>query len=431
MSKLALLGGEKVIKQTIPRVNTIGKEEITAVNEVLQSGELSRFIGAWHEDFYGGRQIKHFEAAWKDFFAVEHAVSVNSATSGLIAALGAIDLNPGDEVIVSPWTMSASATAILVWNAIPVFADIDKQTFNLDPDSIEKNLSPYTKAIVVPSIFGHAADFKAIMKIAKDHNLMVVEDAAQSPGAKYADKYVGTLGDIGVFSLNYHKHIHCGEGGVCVTNNPNLAEKLQLIRNHAEAVVEKKNVSSLVNMLGFNFRLGEMEAAIGIEQLKKLPMIAKEKTQIGLKLIEKLKGLPFLEMPTIKQECTHVFYVFPMLIDVNALGVSRELLCQALTAEGIPGLSGGYVNAHLLPMYQTKTVYGNKHFPWSNAICQREIHYHKGICPIAEHYHDTMMMKFLFSMYEIRDAELNQIVEAFYKVWDNLDDLRSIKEHDL
>ena len=263
-SELAIHGGLKTIKTTFPRYNPYGEEEVMAAKAIVESGVLSKFLGAWHEDFYGGDKVREFETAWKELFRVNHAVTVNSATSGLIAAVGAIGIEPGDEVIVSPWTMCATATAILFWNAIPVFADIESETFNLDPISILKNITPRTKAIIVSDIFGHAADLEAIMKIARDNNLLVIEDAAQSPSAIYRDKYVGTVADIGVFSLNYHKHIHTGEGGVCVTDNDEFAERMQLIRNHAEAVVGAKGVTDISNMIGMNFRLGEIEAAIGI-----------------------------------------------------------------------------------------------------------------------------------------------------------------------
>ena len=176
---LALLGGPKTITHPFSRYNTIGKEEAGAAKAVIETGILSKFLGCWElPDFYGGEKVQEFEKNWAEYFRVEHAVTVNSNTSGLIAALGAIGIEPGDEVIVSPWTMSASATSILVWNAIPVFADIEEETFNLDPVSIEKNITPQTRAIMLPDIFGHAAQLDEIMEIARNHNLKVIEDSA-------------------------------------------------------------------------------------------------------------------------------------------------------------------------------------------------------------------------------------------------------------
>ena len=187
--------------------NPIGIEEINAVNEVLRSGILSDFLGFESEKFYGGKKVLEFEDYAKRYFNVSHAISVNSWTSGLICAVGSLDIEPGDEIIVTPWTMTASATAILHWNAIPVFSDIDLDTFNLDPKSLKKNISKYTKAIIVADIFGQSADMEEIMMIAKNHNIKVISDSAQSPGAIYKEKFAGTIADIGGFSLNYHKHI--------------------------------------------------------------------------------------------------------------------------------------------------------------------------------------------------------------------------------
>ena len=270
MEKLALLGGTPVIQKEFKKYNPLGREELDAAKNVIDSGVLSQFLGCWHEDFYGGPKVQEFEMEAAKYFGVKHAVTVNSWTSGLVAAVGAIGIEPGDEVIVSPWTMSASATAILHWNGIPVFADIDIETYNLCPDSILKNISPQTKAIMVVDIFGQSADMDLIMEIAKEYKLKVISDTAQAPGALYGNKYAGTCADVGGFSLNYHKHIHTGEGGILVTNDDDIAERLQLIRNHAEVVVEDKGVTNLTNMVGHNFRLGEIECAMGIEQLKKL-----------------------------------------------------------------------------------------------------------------------------------------------------------------
>jgi dTDP-4-amino-4,6-dideoxygalactose transaminase len=252
MTQLAINGGEPVRKTPFPGYVTIGKEEKLAVMEVLDSTVLSKYLGTWSPDFYGGPKVRQLERDWSEYFGIKHAVSVNSATSGLYAAVGAAGVGPGDEVIVSPYTMTASATAALVYGAIPVFADIDPQIFCLSPESVEKCITPSTKAIIVVDIFGHPADMDEIMEIARDHDLIVIEDAAQAPGAKYKGRFAGTLADMGVYSLNYHKTIHCGEGGIVVTNNDDLTERLQLIRNHAEVVVKNKGVKNLVNMVGFN-----------------------------------------------------------------------------------------------------------------------------------------------------------------------------------
>jgi dTDP-4-amino-4,6-dideoxygalactose transaminase len=422
--KLALFGGKKSITKIVKRRNSLGKEEINAAKAVVETGVLSRFLGCWDPDFFGGEKVQEFERKCETYFNVKHAITVNSWTSGLIAAVGAIGIEPGDEVIVSPWTMSASATAILHWNAIPVFSDIEPETFCLDPVCVEKNISPYTKAIMTVDIFGHSSNMDALNEIACKHNLNIIADTAQAPGAKYKGRYTGTLSDVGGYSFNYHKHIHTGEGGVLVTDNDQIAERLQLIRNHAEAVVGDRGMTDINNMIGYNFRLGEIESAIGIEQLKKLETIIISNQQVAAQLNQGLSKLSGLQVPIVMPGCTHVYYVYPIIIDIENLEVSRDRIHAALVAEGVP-VSKGYQNLHLLPMYQQKIAYGNNGFPWSSDICKREVSYEKGICPIAEQLNEESFLGLNICMYDYSKTDIKLIIMAFEKVWSNLDILRS------
>ena len=420
-SKLAINGGKKTINVPFKRYNSMGPEEAEAAAAVVRSGVLSQFIGCWDPDFFGGPKVQEFERDCEAYFGVKHAVTVNSWTSGLVAAVGAVGIEPGDEVIVTPWTMAASATAILHWNAIPVFADIEPQTFNIDPQSIVNNITPQTKAILAVDIFGQSCDIDAIMGIAEQYGLKVIGDTAQAPGTFNKGRVTGTMAHVGGYSLNYHKHIHTGEGGILVTNDDGIAERLQLIRNHAEAVVAGKGVDDLCNMVGHNFRLGEIEAAIGIEQLKKLRHLVETRQKAAQMLTEGLTGLRGLRLPIVKEDCTHAYYMYPMILDLELLETSREWILSALEAEGVQGLAAGYTNIHLLPIYQRKIAYGRNGFPWTADFCKRNVNYAKGICPIAEDLHERTYLGFEMCMHDLSGSEIDLLVAAFQKVWSSLE----------
>lgn len=429
MSKLAINGGDKVRTELFPAYRVIGKEEEDAVVEVLRSGILSKYLGCWADDFYGGPQIKEMEKEWANFYGVKHAISVNSATSALYCAVGAIGVEPGDQVIVSPYTMCASATAPLIYNAIPVFADIEYDYYCLDPDDIERKITDKTKAIIVVDIMGQPYDADRINAIAKKYGLYMIEDNAQGPLATYKGKYAGTLGDIGIFSLNYHKHIHCGEGGILVTDDDELAERLRLIRNHAEAVVEKKGVTNLNNMIGFNMRMTEIEAAITREQLKKVRWLVEERRRNVQYLEENLKDISFLTMPKIREGCEHSYYIHAIKYDKAMTGVSREKFVAAMQAELMPielreaegvKIGLGYMQPlYHQPLFRQKTAYGDTSYPFS-----ANVNYGDDCCPMCEKICNSETIFHELMRPFMTKEDLNDVLDAFHKVAENLDELR-------
>jgi dTDP-4-amino-4,6-dideoxygalactose transaminase len=424
MSKLAIHGGAPVRKTPFPAYVTIGEEEKHAVMEVLDSTVLSKYLGTWSPDFYGGPRVQKLEREWEAYFGVKHAISVNSATSGLYAAVGAAGVGPGDEVIVSPYSMSASAAAALVYGGIPVFADIDPDIFCITPASIRKCITPFAKAIIVVDIFGHPADMDEIMQIAREHNLVVIEDAAQSPGALSRGRYAGTLGDMGVFSLNYHKTIHTGEGGVVVTNDDALADRLQLIRNHGEAVVKKKGTQNIVNLIGYNYRMTEIEAAIASEQLKKLEALVTRRVEAADYLTERLGGFPGLIPPAVRPDTRHGYYVYVMRYDAAKTGVSRDRFVAALNAEGIPMVAGYVEPIYLEPVYQRRIAFGRDGFPFTYPGYKGQVSYNRGICPVTERMYDDELLFTDVCHAGLSRQDLDDFVTAFVKVYDQLATLR-------
>jgi len=408
--------------------STIDKKEIIAVNRVLKNKKLSSFVASKNKDFTGsshngGRKILEFENKICKFFNVKYSLVVNSWTSGLVCIVGSLQLEPGDEIILPTWTMSACASAILHWNCIPVFVDIDKDNFCLDIKDVKKKISKKTKAIMAVDIFGQSANYSELNKISKKYNLKIISDTAQAIGSKYKGKFSGTVSDIGGFSLNHHKHIQTGEGGIIVTNNKNLYEKCKLIRNHAEVTignVKSKKKFLLSNMIGENYRMGEIEAAIGIEQLKKLKKIIKNRQSVAKKIISGLRGLKGLKIPSTEINNTNSYYVLPLVMDNKIIKTKRDEIVKSLNELGLKCFFGGYVNLHRLPTFEHKIAYGKNGLPWNLTQNGKNIRYKNGSLPIAEYLHDNSFIGLEICMYEFNNKEISELIKIFKKVWDKV-----------
>lgn len=431
VKNLAIFGGKPVRTEELPPHITTDDDEIEAVVEVMKKGRLSLFEGSFSPDppfsFNGGPYVQRLEREWEKYYGVKHAIAVNSATSGLYAAIGASGTGPGDEVIVSPYTMTASATCAVIYNAVPVFADIREDIFCLDAQAVENAITPYTKAIVVIHLFGHPADIDPIMELARKHDLYVIEDCAQVHGAHYKGKYVGTIGDIGVFSLNCNKTIQTGEGGIITTNNDELANRIRLIRNHGEVVVGSMGLADIANTFGWNYRMTEIEAAIGAVQLKKLKKFNKQRTELAAYLTKGISDIDFLIPPVVRENCDHVYYVYPLRYLEEVAGVPRNVFAAALNAEGIPFYEGYVKPLYLLPMYQQKIAYrGGCPFKCSNY--KGNASYEKGLCPTAERMHYKEIMTTEICRYPLTKADMDDIINAIHKVADHMGVLKERKD---
>jgi len=411
--ELAFFGGQSVRYRDFPTGAVIGEEEKKAVMAVLETGTLSGFIGRSGNNFGGGPSILGLERSICEYFGVKHCVSMNSATSCLHAALIACGVEAGDEVIVPPYTMSATATAVLMQKAFPIFVDIHFGNCCIDEWAIESSITPKTKAIIVVHLFGYSANMTKIMEIADKHNLFVIEDCAQAMGATHDDQLVGTFGDIGVFSFNQHKVVTCGEGGVAVTNNADLSFKMSLVRNHGECFIDDElkdyQDSDYHKIIGYNYRMTEMAAAVAYEQFKKLDYF--NFVRIGLaeylrnKLMDINTGL-YVYGPILSDKC--VYFTLP--IHVTDIPMGRNLLVDQVRAEGIP-LNAGYTKPlYLTPVYQTIGFSSQK--------------YEKGLCPVAERLYEEQLMLLSVCRHPNKISDMDDVVAAFKKVFDFIEPLK-------
>lgn len=431
MSKLAILGGTPVRTKEFPNRISMGSEEKSAALRVLDSDVLSGFVGAAGKFFNGGKEVVEFENLWARTYGFKNAISVNSLTTGLQTAVGAVGIEPGDEVICSPYSMSASATSVLFYGGIPIFADLDPNRFTLDPASIERRITPRTKAILVVHLFGYPADMDAIMKIAAKHGLKVIEDAAQAPGIYYKGRPVGAIGDVGGFSLNFHKHIHTGEGGLLVTNNDEIALRCRLIRNHGENATEAYGVEDISNMIGSNYRFTELQAAVGIEQFKKLKGFLTHRAELGRYLDSRLKSIPGLSIQQIEDGSTHSYYMYPVRFDEEIVGISRNLFLRAVAAElpkprfwDTTPFAEGYVKPlYLNPLYQKKIAIGKKGFPF-NFNSGITYDYPKGLCPVTEKLYEKVLLLSPLVREGMNIGDIKDFADAIEKVVGGIRELR-------
>ncbi len=421
---LALLGGQPVRNKPFPAYPVIGEEEKRAVMDVLESGQLSTF-SASRQGFLGGRKIQAFEAAFAAYHGVTHAIAVNSATSGLHAAVAACEIGPGDEVLVPPYTFTATATAVLHHNAIPVFVDVDPATFCMDPNAVEAAITPRTKAIIPVHLLGHPADMDRILALARRHGLKVIEDCAQAPGARYKGRLVGTMGDCGVFSFQETKNMATGEGGMVITNQPDLAERARMVRNHGEAVIAGEARKYLTSTIGWNYRMTEIEAALGLVQLGKLDSLNRARKDLAWYLLDRLPRHPGLTYPTEGTGIAHVYHVFGMTYDEGLVGLPRKRFIEALAAEGIPVGPGYPRPLYHNPLFQDRLAYGKQGCPFTCHLYQGgTVSYAKGLCPVAEALCASRALWTFVVRPPATTRDMDDIANAFAKVLEAVPALR-------
>lgn len=292
----------------------IGEEEIEEVEKVLRSGFIAQ-----------GPKVAEFEEAFANYVGAEHAVATSSGTTALHVALLALGVGKGDEVITTPFSFAATGNCALYVGARPVFVDIDPSTFNLDPEGIEDAITEKTKAILPVHLYGQPAKMDRIMEISQEHNIPVVEDAAQAHGAKFQDQMIGSIGDMACFSFYPTKNMTTSEGGMITTNSSKLAEQARILKAHGERERYQHSV------LGYNFRMTDIAAAIGLVQLKKLNGFNQKRIENAEYLTEHLNGISCIESPFVSPQVKHVFHQYTVRVKDG----KRNDVMNYLNQEGI------------------------------------------------------------------------------------------------
>ncbi|WXG46112.1 MAG: DegT/DnrJ/EryC1/StrS family aminotransferase [Candidatus Atabeyarchaeum deiterrae] len=331
----------------------VGSEEKEEVMKVLSSGILTNRLGE-------GPMNKAFQNELGSYLGVKHVLTVNSGTAALHSALLAVGIKSGDEVIVPPFTFIATANVALLAGARPVFADITGRNYTIDPSKVKKVITKRTKAIIPVHLYGHPADMDPLMELAENKGIYVIEDCAQSIGAEYKGKKTGSIGHLACFSFYASKNITTGEGGAVTTSDDELANRIWMIRRHGE----KEEYQC--EMLGHNYRMPEIEAAIGRVQLRKLPTFLEARKRNAFALTEGLKDhLPGIELPMVEEWAKHTWYLYTTRVRSGKSPLSRNDIIKKLGENGITAAAYYESPIHLSPYYASTFKYRKGDFPES------------------------------------------------------------------
>jgi perosamine synthetase len=345
---------KRIIQISLP---STGEEEWQACREPLMSGWLTQ-----------GPKVAAFEKAFAARHSVKHALTTTNCTTGLHLILAAMGIGPGDEVIIPAFTWVSTANVVLYCGATPVFADVDRATNNIDPADIARKLSPLTRAVIVVHLFGLCADMDAIRAVLPQH-VKIIEDAACAAGASYKGASAGTLGDAAAFSFHPRKSITTGEGGMVTTNDNQLAEVANMLRNHGASISEEQRhngprpyLLSEFNLLGYNYRMTDLQGAVGLVQLAKLDRFIEERQRWAEFYRNELASIGWLHMPVFPENGTHALQAFVTYVDPQKAPMPRNDIMERLQAAGISTRPGTHA-VHMLGYYRDKFALNPNDFP--------------------------------------------------------------------
>lgn len=405
--KLAIHGGDPVRTKPFPQRRPFDAREIRAATAAIRSQNLF-----WS----GGKYVIEFEKKFPAFYGMKYGVAATSGTAAIHLAVGAINPNPGDEIITAPITDLGSVVPILLQNAIPVFADVDPATMNVMPETVEGKITDRTRAIIAVHLFGNACEIDAIAGIARRHKIPLIEDCSQAHATRYKGKYLGTYGDIAAFSMQQSKHMTTGDGGIAITNNARYARRMKAFQD--KGWVYSRFARRDYKFLAPNYRFNELQAAVAIEQLKKVRSVARRRQKLGNLLSRLIAGAPGVLPPAVTPGSEHTYWLYPLRI----VGGSVKRFCRALNAEGVwswPNYIGKpiYLCAETLT---AKNTYGTSQCPFTCPAASRRYEYVGGMCPGAEEGLGHVAPIALHEHYTERDVRavaraVTKVAEALYR----------------
>ena len=413
INNLAVNGGEKVVGTKLPGWPSIDERQLEAVNRVLESNK-------WN--YWQGTEGLEFQEKFARYHDCDYGIAVSNGTAALHVALHAAGVSPGDEVIVPSYTFIASATSVLLQGALPVFADADPVTHCISPASIRQQITPKTTAIVVVHLYGHPCEMDEIMAIAVEHNLVVIEDCAHAHGATYKGRKVGSFGTTAAFSFCTEKIISTGgEGGMVTCLDKKVADRGRAFKDHGfdedtRREMKKRGDLNLYfhHCLGNNYRLTEMQAAMGIVCLANLDDWLGQRRRNAAKLRSRLANLSWLGLPHDSPEIEHSYYMFECALDVDQLSCSRDEFILSVKAEGVDLGKGNTPENYLEELFQSKHTFGKSTFPFDlpgNSV--RQV-YEPGLCPTAR---AIGLCNFKIKVHPTRSEEhMDLTAEAIIKV---------------
>ncbi|TSA38391.1 MAG: UDP-4-amino-4,6-dideoxy-N-acetyl-beta-L-altrosamine transaminase [Porphyromonadaceae bacterium] len=370
--------------------------------QCIDDADVAAVVAALRSDWLTtGPKVAEFEEVFADFTGAKHAVAVSSGTAALHAAMHAIDIGPGDEVIVPPMTFAATANCVVYQGGKPVFVDVDSDTLLIDPDRIEEKITPATKAIIAVDYAGQPCNYERLRAIARKHNLALVADGCHALGAEYKGQRVGALADMTVFSFHPVKHITTGEGGMITTDNPILAERMRVFRNHGITTDHRQREEQgswcyeMVE-LGYNYRITDFQCALGVSQFNKLPKWLARRREIAGIYDAAFEAFPYVKSLSVSKEVLHAYHLYVVRIMDTEPSRNRKAVFKRLREKGIG------VNVHYLPVHL-------------HSFYKKRFHTGAGLCPVAEQAYDHILSLPMFP--KLKSYEQEYVIKTMKDIW--------------